>query len=82
MEKLQKIEIINTLFNHANEGIIVANTRGIIQLVNPAAGRMLDYSESELIGNSIDSLVPDHIKPKHQQHREHFQERCEGSQNA
>jgi PAS domain S-box-containing protein len=74
MENLQKIEIINTLFNHANEGIIVANTRGIIQLVNPAAGRMLDYSESELIGNSIDSLVPDHIKPKHQQHREHFQE--------
>jgi len=37
-----------SLFTHATEGIILANSKGNIVLINPAAERMFRYESSEL----------------------------------
>ena len=72
MRNIDKQEIIDTLFNHANEGIVVTDLEGIIRLINPAGARMLGYDDDELIGQAIEQLVPDHVRSRHPQHREHF----------
>jgi len=72
MKNIAKQEIIDTLFNHANEGIVVADLKGYIRLINPACAVMLGYEEDELLGKSIDDLVPDQIRQRHAGHREHF----------
>ena len=56
---------IRTLMNAAPNGIIVADHRGDITQVNPAAERLFGYKGAELIGRSIDTLVPDQLRDKH-----------------
>jgi PAS domain S-box-containing protein len=73
MEHFKKSELIYTLFNNASEGIVLADAKGIISLVNPAAANMFGYSPDELIGHAIETLVPDHLKNKHVGNREQFQ---------
>lgn len=72
MSHLEKREIIDTLFNHMNEGIIVADSRGVVQLVNSACCKMLGYTEDEILGDTIDKLVPDSVQSRHAEHRQHF----------
>ncbi|MFN8152967.1 MAG: PAS domain-containing sensor histidine kinase [Bacteroidia bacterium] len=72
MANLEKREIIDILFNHMNEGIIVTNSSGKIQLINPSGCKMLGYTESELLGGSIDQLVPDYVRSRHAEHRQQF----------
>ncbi len=69
---LHKHELIDTLFNHSAEGIIVVDDRGKIFLANPAAARMLHYSVSELESLTVEDLVPDMVRHKHEQHRNNF----------
>ncbi|MFM9055119.1 MAG: PAS domain S-box protein, partial [Bacteroidota bacterium] len=73
MEHFNKSELIDTLFNNASEGIVLADAKGIISLVNPAAARMFGYDPSELIGQAIETLVPDQLRKKHVGNREQFQ---------
>lgn len=61
-----------SLFENATEGIILTNGQGEIVLVNPAAQRMFDYKENELIGSPIEVLLPERVKPHHHQLREEF----------
>src|SRR5207247_775832 len=61
-----------SLFENATEGIILTNGQGEIVLVNPAAQRMFDYKENELIGRPIEVLLPERVKPHHQHLREGF----------
>jgi len=63
---------LTSLFENATEGIILTDARGNIMLVNPAAERMFQYTAGEIIGKSIEMLIPDKLKEKHQLHREGF----------
>ncbi len=63
---------MNSLFENATEGIILTNGRGNIVMVNPATEKMFDYNREELIGKSIEILIPDKFKPHHHQLREGF----------
>jgi PAS domain S-box-containing protein len=63
---------LTSLFENATEGIILTDQAGKIILVNPAAQRMFLYNNDELIGHSIEILVPDNIKGHHRQLREGF----------
>lgn len=60
------------LFQYATIGIVVVGDRGRIQIVNPSAEELFGYSNAELIGQSIEVLIPDHLKKKHEQHRENY----------
>lgn len=63
---------LTSLFENATEGIILTSSHGIILLVNPAAERMFGYESEELIGSSIEVLIPDHLRMKHKSMRTEF----------
>lgn len=54
----QQAETFRTLAETAREGIIVADTRGVIEYVNKAAQKLFGYTEGELIGHSVTRLMP------------------------
>jgi len=49
----------------AGDAIIAAGTDGSIVLWNPAAERMFGYTESEAIGQSLDLIIPEHLRHRH-----------------
>jgi PAS domain S-box-containing protein len=63
---------MTSLFENATEGIILTGHNGNIVLVNPAAERMFGYINNELVGQSIEILVPNKFKPNHHALREGF----------
>jgi PAS domain S-box-containing protein len=73
MEHFNQSELIYTLFNNASEGILLADSSGIIKLVNPAASKMFGYQSEELVGQAIETLVPDQLRKQHVGNRENFQ---------
>lgn len=56
---------LTSLFEHSTEGMVLTNGEGIIVLINPAAQRMFGYTEQEITGHAIETLIPDHCRAKH-----------------
>ena len=54
----QQTETLQILAETSREGIIIANTAGVIQFVNPAIENLFGYSRRELIGDSVKRLMP------------------------
>ncbi len=65
-------EEYEALLESAPDGIVVVDEAGRILLVNRALEAMLGYRREELLGRSIDLLVPDRIRPLHRAHRDRF----------
>ncbi|MBC7902375.1 MAG: PAS domain-containing sensor histidine kinase [Gemmatimonadaceae bacterium] len=63
---------MTSLFENATEGIILTGKGGQIVLINPAAERIFGYTNSELIGQLIEVLVPNQFKPNHHLLRDGF----------
>ena len=63
---------VTALFEHATEGIILTNDKGSIVLSNPAASRLFDYEREELLGKSIEILIPQRFHHKHEDYRKGF----------
>jgi len=61
-----------SLFENATEGIILTNRTGKIVLVNPAAGRIFGFESEEIIGQPVEVLIPERIKPHHVELRKGF----------
>ena len=61
-----------SLFENTTEGILLTNRKGLIILANPAAERIFGYTASELVGRSVDFLLPDRSQGHHPQLREKF----------
>ncbi|MBX3036456.1 MAG: diguanylate cyclase [Anaerolineales bacterium] len=54
-------------------GIILSNSKGEITLVNSQVEKIFQYSRHELIGRSVEELVPESFRQKHfTYHREFF----------
>jgi PAS domain S-box-containing protein len=60
------------LFNHASMGIVVANSKGAIQSVNPFALKLFGYTAEEVIERPIEVLIPQRYHHKHVHHREAY----------
>lgn len=61
-----------SILNHVNEGILIANRHGRILLVNPRCCDLFGYTSEELMTLEVESLIPRDIREKHVQHREGF----------
>ena len=72
MNDFEKVELLDALFKHATEGIIISNSSGEIYLINPSCSKMFGFEISDLIGQNIDILVPDNIHHRHASHRADF----------
>jgi PAS domain S-box-containing protein len=57
------------LFEAAAQAIFAVDQAGQIVMANPATEKMLGYTESELLGQSVELLVPDNLRGGHVSHR-------------
>ncbi len=62
------------LLEAAPDAIVEVSSDGQIVLVNQIAEEMFGYRRDELLGKSVDMLVPDAVRPQHDRHRDNYLE--------
>jgi len=65
-------EGLRLVIEAAPSGMIMVDQRGKIALVNSLVEQLFGYTRKELVGQSIDILVPNSVRPKHAEHRAEF----------
>ncbi|MBF0379829.1 MAG: EAL domain-containing protein [Magnetococcales bacterium] len=65
LKQLVSEERIRTIVENANDGIIAINQLGLVELFSPTAEKMFGYKASEIIGQSVNILMPEDIRPHH-----------------
>ena len=60
------------LIEHAPDAILQVDTMGKIIVANSTAESMFGYTREELLGSSVDRLVPEASRPAHPGHRKGF----------
>ncbi len=60
---------VHALLETAVQAILTIDQRGQIVLLNATAERMFGYSHEELIGQSIEKLIPERFRERHAAHR-------------
>jgi PAS domain S-box-containing protein len=64
----------------APHGMLMVDERGTILLVNAQIERQFGYSREELLGTSVEILVPESLRAAHRAHREEFYHKPEPRQ--
>jgi len=64
-ESTEAVERLRSVVNHVLDGIITIDSRGTVTTFNPAAERIFGFAASEVIGQSVNLLIPE---PYHTQH--------------
>jgi PAS domain S-box-containing protein len=64
----------------APHGMLMVDERGTILLVNAQIERQFGYSREELLGTSVEILVPESLRATHHAHREEFYHKPEPRQ--
>ena len=57
------------------DAVAAVNQLGVIIQVNSQAESLFGYTRDELIGQTIEILVPERQRPHHDQHREQFHQK-------
>jgi len=60
------------LLDAAPDAKVITNQHGAIELVNAQTEAMFGYSRAELVGQSVEMLIPDRYKAGHPKHREGY----------
>jgi PAS domain S-box-containing protein len=71
-ERKRSEERLRLVVEAAPSGMIMVDEAGKIVLVNSQVERLFGYSREELLGQSIDTLVPTAARQKHPEHRANF----------
>ncbi len=68
----QQAETFQTLAETSREGIVLADTRGDIQFVNPAVLKLFGYRHGELIGQNVRQLMPREHSTRHDDYMKNY----------
>ena len=60
------------ILESAPDAMVIADGDGCIVLVNKETERLFGYHRDELVGQSVDTLVPERFRGKHPHHREGY----------
>jgi protein-histidine pros-kinase len=60
------------LVQSAPDAVVVVDADGRIVLMNDQTSNLLGYRMDELLGRSVDVLIPDHLREAHRADREHY----------
>lgn len=63
------------LFATAAEGLVLVDQQGMILMKNPRLGEMFGYAPGELLGKSIEILIPQAARQRHAEHRHRYNAR-------
>lgn len=61
--------VCELLFSTAAEGLVVVDGRGSIIMHNPRLNAMFGFADGELLGGTIETLLPEAARDRHAQHR-------------
>jgi PAS domain S-box-containing protein len=64
--------MFRALLEFAPDAMIIVDSTGAMVLVNAQAERLFGYARSELLGQTIDVLVPERFRARHPKHRNEF----------
>lgn len=64
--------LFRTIFSSVPNGIIMVDPEGILKMVNHRVTQMFGYAEEDLIGQSVEMLMPNAIRDQHREMRESF----------
>jgi PAS domain S-box-containing protein len=65
-------EKFKALLESAPDAMIIVNREGRIELINAQTEKLFGYTRPELLGKSVDILVPERFRAKHGGHRHGF----------
>ena len=65
-------DIVGEILNTSADATIISDHLGYIRIVNAAAEALFGYGPGELIGQSVEILVPEAHRDRHRDLREHF----------
>lgn len=67
--------LLETMFQSAGEGLIVVNQEGKICLANPRVTEMFQFTSEDLLGKTIEILIPESKRQQHVHHRTGYVEK-------
>jgi PAS domain S-box-containing protein len=64
--------VLRSVLESAPDAMVVVNSQGRVQIVNSRTEQLFGYTRSELLGMSVDDLVPASLRSTHAAHRARF----------
>ena len=72
LERKSADDFFRLLLDSAPDAMVIVNSEGKIDLVNLQAEKLFGYTRDELIGRTIDMLIPQRYRDRHPAHRRNF----------
>ena len=69
------LEFLKKIFEAAPDGIIIANGKGEIVLINSQTESLFGYARAELVGQPVELLLPERFRGTHPSHRAAYVEK-------
>jgi PAS domain S-box-containing protein len=63
---------LENLFEISPDAFLITGSDGTIRAANPRAAEVFGYTQAELVGMSVDALVPERFRSRHPAHRENY----------
>ena len=71
-KQISNVEQFEALFNYATIGIVVTNDEGRIINFNKFAEKQFEFTKEEVLGKTVELLIPFPVHAKHHQYREDY----------
>lgn len=71
-DEIKEEIILKSIFDFAPDAIIIVNSESLILHVNSQAEKIFAYIEKELIGKSVEILIPERFRKSHREHMKEY----------